>query len=153
MTSTDNAYTATGNGVREDFLALATDNAHRRPTTGFQTREVSGNNFWFGGSFGGSIQGVYGARVARIRARRFSRGSSPAFTAPRGTLTASMGGQQTRPPSRARRPKATALRAHRTLAAACLEPRISTPAWRAFRPATSAFGAFPACQDRRSPTL
>ena len=63
MTSTDNAYTATGNGVREDFLALATDNGHRRPTTGFQTREVSGNNFWFGGSFGGSIQGVYGARV------------------------------------------------------------------------------------------
>ena len=60
MTSTDNAYTATGNGVREDFLALATDNGHRRPTTGFQTREVSGNNFWFGGSFGGSIQGVYG---------------------------------------------------------------------------------------------
>src|SRR6185436_19052619 len=124
MTSTDNAYTATGNGVREDFLALATDNGHRRPTTGFQTR----------GRLAVTTSGLVArsvalykastARVARIRARRFSRGSSPAFTAPRGTLTASMGGQQTRPPSRARRPKATALRAHRTLAAACLEPRI-----------------------------
>jgi len=60
MTTQDNAFTAKGTGTREDFLALATKQGGRRPTTGFQTREVDGNNFWIGGSFSGSIYGAQG---------------------------------------------------------------------------------------------
>ena len=58
MTTTDNAFTATGTGTSIDFLALATEEGNKRPSTGFQTMGVKDNNFWFGGVFGGTTYGA-----------------------------------------------------------------------------------------------
>jgi hypothetical protein len=90
MTTQDNAFTATGTGTREDFLALATQQGGRRPTTGFQTREVNGNNFW---ARSVALYAVSTVRLASLT-RGFPRTSSPAFTGPRVPFPASLGGRQ-----------------------------------------------------------